>query len=68
MKAPKFWNGKTDAKELETFFRDVAQKVTDTDERVASAQEDSTASSIEDLRADFNDLLAKLRMSGLLSE
>ena len=34
----------------------------------AAAQSDSTATTVADLRADFNALLAKLRTSGVLDE
>jgi|GEM_PF-6377177 hypothetical protein len=68
MKAPRFYGNKPDTKEQEVFYREVAQKLTDVDARIAEAQTDSTAASVEGLAIDFNALLAKLRTAGLLAE
>lgn len=56
-----------DQGELEKYRQDICANLNDVLGRVAAADADSTATTILGLRADFNDLLAKLRTAGLLT-
>jgi hypothetical protein len=56
-----------DSTEQERFYRSLADALNRLDDRVAGAQADSTASTVGELVADFNALLAKLRTAGIMS-
>lgn len=55
-----------DPKELKRFYEQVCLYINTALSRVSAADADSTASTVDDLKTDYNDLLAKLRAAGLL--
>ena len=56
-----------DPKELEKYREQTCLYINTALDRVAAADDDSTAADVATLKNDFNDLLAKLRTAGLLA-
>lgn len=57
-----------DPKEMSKFFEEICRYLNAALNRVSAVDADSTAADVATIVADHNDLLAKLRTAGLLSE